>query len=395
MSHRFQILLARLMLSILLGFGTSVLPGDPLQAQDDADLTIVDGLRFQVVALEAALVYVGEGVTTETRDRFLWAIERASTQVPALLEAPPSPSEVFLLVSRDAFRQAVSQLTGLPVAALGTQTTAYQTSRGPRPGLYLDTASHVTDVDALWIVTHELTHLVLQDAFAGTADFPQWFDEGVAEYSAAQVVREHDPGYFSMRDFQARARVAAGARQGANPALTMLQTSTQWIVAHDRGAPVYDHAWLATNLALEVGGRGAVGGTLTPVRNGTGFAVAFQRAFGWSVEQLEATFDQWVAETLLTEFPPGFAANRTAAPANERILFMLTDGSPEEGLTWQFSGPGSCQARGTSRTDQLGVAAYQFFLLEAGQTQCAGTWQVELTGDRGSHGQLEFVFTLP
>jgi hypothetical protein len=337
-------------------------------------------------------VYFEPGINPAIRGRVLQVIAVASTEIPAVVgRSTPSEYPFYFLVDRSTMQRALRELAQLPPAEVPIWAVGYSHFRGPRPGFYFAAdALQIEPSGLLWDIGHELGHAMVDVLSQGNAP-PQWFEEGVAETLAAQVVGQRDPPYRARADFIAGTRLANAGRGGAVPPLTRLESNRQWVAATQTQG--HELLYAAARWAVErYAGEGGtpLGAVLARLGAGRPFTTVFEQAFGLPVNLVDVDLAEFAAGDLAQRYPAGLTVEPAAIPLGGQVQFVIAGARAGERVQLAFRGPGSCTGRGLIEVDRLGFGTYW---LSVRETECRGPWSAEAAGDQGSRGAIGFSFT--
>jgi hypothetical protein len=185
-----------------------------------------------------------------------------------------APVDIFVYASRDDFFGALG-----PGAREWTGAAAFPELRtvfmwlGAGSAAYLDTT-----------MTHEVTHVVFQDATANPFHEPaKWFNEGVAVWSERQSASGHE------------ASVQSAANAGALLAFDGIAES--FPIGAEAARLSYDEGATMVQMIVDTYGKDAIAAIAAAWRDGAGDAEALEAGTGVTAEQLyDAYFASFGAE---------------------------------------------------------------------------------------------------
>ncbi|MEA2641341.1 MAG: hypothetical protein QOF51_2735 [Chloroflexota bacterium] len=175
----------------------------------------LDGWDFNLVQFEGGRLYVQQPLDEDAARQMLASIRFADRVVPTTLNVGELDlMDYFVLGSRAAYERSGRELAGAPQSEVPIASIGYSFLGGKHPGTYYDPALLKGNDGLLtWAVAHEVAHQA-EHALSRRRPYPQWFDEGVADFVASQVVHEVAPDYLARREYVAEATLGAAARQG-------------------------------------------------------------------------------------------------------------------------------------------------------------------------------------
>jgi hypothetical protein len=363
-------------------------------AAQDAGVVSIEGWSFAVLPRGAATVYVGESIPTALGERLAAAVGTASIQAPTLLGYPPIPLAVYLLPDTESLQQVLSQFGAGSVTEISDQAAVSRVG-GVRPGLYADASVLRTEGEMSWVTAHEFTRRVLEAQRGEAPTLAYWFEKGVADAVASRVTYASEPALVTRRQLTADARIAAAGYADRLPTLSLLATRSAWTAAERTGMPVAESAWAEVETLLGERGLEAVRNLRDRLRPGVAFEEAFTQTFGQPVTQVDAHLRILARGPLAQAFPRGVSSRPWTGTTDPQRWLVFIGAQPGELVTWRFEGPDLCAGEGEPiEADPVGFSAYLFNDGLAARLDCAGFWQAEVRGDRGSTGDLTF-FVLP
>ena len=286
---------------------------------------------------------------------------------------------------------------GLRGPRLSRASIGYSYPGGRHPGTYYDPILLSAEEGLLtWAVAHEVAHQA-EHALSRRRAYPSWFDEGVADYVAGEVVRESHPDFYAQREFVASAVLGAAAQRGMTPQLTGIISNRQWVPAADQDPDLlYSAARLAVRQLVTRRGFNAITRTLVAVGNvpTIPFVRAFPEHFGQPVAQVDADLSE-LASSMASRFPPGISAAAQTVPANKLMQFVFVGLDPGDLVVWSLTGPGECGSVTPAQANSVGVSALAFQVERESQSACVGPWIVNAYSEGGAEGSFTFLLAAP
>jgi hypothetical protein len=349
----------------------------------------IRGWSFIHIEHEGQDVYYQPTTKPERLQRALLGIGRAQSEAPKALGVPDIHVDYFLFPRRSDLVRALSKLAGVPIGYITTSEDAVAFTNPVQPVTFLHGAAFDQEARGTWVVAHELTHH-LQARLANNANYPIWFNEGIAEYVGSQVARQFYPDYYGLLSFAITGVMANAGRQGALPSLVPLQTDRQWVTANraDRYGILYPKSWLTVDWLVSQRDASVLSRTLTQVGERRPFLDAFSDVMSLPLGELDLAFQNYVNETLAARYPPGVTLFRSSAPIDGRIIFVLSL-QPREQARIQFQN-GACRGIRTVKADAMGFVLSSFTQSAA---RCTGNYTATMTGSMGTSGSAQFTLT--
>jgi hypothetical protein len=366
-------------------------PPDPSAYETIADFER-DGWTWSRTLPPVLSVHLHPTVGTTQQTRILQAVATAGLRVPAVFGGAEAPVHVYVLPDRQSLGLALGE-AGLAASDWQPGVYAWTITGGQSPGIYLDASAFSYQGGAVWAVAHELTHLLVRRAVGGIGRLPTWFDEGLAEYLAAQVVEASEPRYAALRRFTNEGRWTAASQHGLIPGLDELATPSGWRLQTSYGVPVYETAQLAVAQLLADGRASQLPTLFNQIAAGQSFAESV-RATWSSTEELAAlsTLGPSLPSRAGVAYPPGLSSDRQSLRGDEFAAFVWVGATPGERITWLAEGPGGCGGVAvTTSADAVGFDHYVFTVDPTGYASCAGSWRMTARTASGATASLDFT----
>jgi hypothetical protein len=268
------------------------------------------------------------------------ALERALEAVPRITGLPPftTPIEAYVLESDEAFREALVARANVPIGLVAEGIGGYAIERnGVMLIFFVGDGMQRPDGDdfaidrfdrAVFAFAHELAHLAVREA-TQRRQVPQWLNEGYAQWTAYQVLREAAPETADVFDAADRAVVSSAIHSGIGPLpWASLVTRSRFSTAGTEGWVdlAYGQSTLFVDWLVEQYGRAALAHFLVLLGEGISPTPAFSQTFG-PFARVEASFR--VSLDQLTQGMPRGARWLTPLGARTALL-AIVGGVPRE-----------------------------------------------------------------
>lgn len=272
------------------------------------------GLDWRSARIAAATVHWYGGAEAQARHFGSVSADAAAAAETLLGHDLAGPIDIFVYDSRDDFFGALG-----PGAREWTGAATFPALRtifmwlGGGSSSYLETT-----------MTHEVTHVVFQDATANPFHDPaKWFNEGLAVWSEQQSASRHEAAVRSAADASA---------------LLAFDGITESFPIGDQAARLaYDEGATMVQMVIGIYGRGAIAAIAAAWRDGAGDAEALQAGTGVTADQLyDAYFHSFgVAAPTAIEPAPILPSNvdrppQPGAPAVESSAPSASSQQPAE-----------------------------------------------------------------
>ena len=287
--------------------------GDKVTLSDEKTLLYDDdrpGLDWHSAQIGAATVHWYGGAEAQARHFGSVSADAAAAAEALLGHDLAGPIDIFVYDSHDDFFGALGpgarEWTG--AATFPELRTIFMWLQGGSSS-YLETT-----------MTHEVTHVVFQDATANAFHQPaKWFNEGLAVWSEQQSASGHEGGVRSAAD--------AGG-------LLAFDGITESFPIGDQAARLaYDEGATMVAMIIDTYGRRAIAAIAAAWRDGAGDAEALEAGTGVKADQLYDTYFASfgvAAPTAVEPAPilpsnvdkppqPGAPAGESAAPAASSV----------------------------------------------------------------------------
>ena len=259
------------------------------------------GLDWQTARIGAATVHWYGGAEGQARHFGTISADAAAAAEALLGHDLAGPIDIFVYDSRDDFFGALG-----PGAREWTGAATFPELRtifmwlGSGSGAFLETT-----------MTHEVTHVVFQDATANPFHEPaKWFNEGLAVWSEEQTASGHGG--------------AVGSAAGSGDLLAFEGISDSFPIGDQAARLAYDEGTTMVDMIIKAYGRDAIAAIAAAWRDGAGDDEALEAGTGVPVDELyDAYFASFgVAAPTAIEPAPILPSNvdkppQPAAPAGE------------------------------------------------------------------------------
>jgi hypothetical protein len=225
------------------------------------------GLDWRSARIGAATVHWYGGAEAQARHFGSISAEAAAAAEDLLGHDLAGPIDIFVYDSHDDFFGALGpgarEWTG--AATFPAQRTIFMWLGGGSSG-YLETT-----------MTHEVTHVVFQDATANPFHEPaKWFNEGLAVWSEQQSASAHEGAVRSAAD--------------GGGLLAFDGISESFPIGDQAARLAYDEGATMVAMIIDAYGRRAIAAIATAWRAGAGDAEALEAGTGVKVDQLYDTY---------------------------------------------------------------------------------------------------------
>jgi len=287
--------------------------GDKVTLSDEKTLLYDDdrpGLDWHSAQIGAATVHWYGGAEAQARHFGSVSADAAAAAEALLGHDLAGPIDIFVYDSHDDFFGALGpgarEWTG--AATFPELRTIFMWLQGGSSS-YLETT-----------MTHEVTHVVFQDATANAFHQPaKWFNEGLAVWSEQQSASGHEGGVRSAAD--ARGMLAFDGITESFP------------IGDQAARLAYDEGATMVAMIIDTYGRRAIAAIAAAWRDGAGDAEALEAGTGVKADQLYDTYFASfgvAAPTAVEPAPilpsnvdkppqPGAPARESAAPAASSV----------------------------------------------------------------------------
>jgi hypothetical protein len=268
--------------------------------------TIAYGERTQSgrpTSVDPAPLYVGPGVRAIQAEWVRNAMAVAWQDVPTKLGLPLPDEDVAVRLFADRHEISIhlERLLNTPPLVQAPACLA----RISLHVIWCDASTFYSPEGAIAMIAHELTHHVTYAALDGQARLPSWYDEGLAEYVAIQVLVEHLQRVAA--EDQAREGLEAGWQWSWDESLVADELRLgRHLILDQRWAAgnlEYARAVLAIRWLVERYGMDAVVGVVRETRRTGSFASAFVDSFGLTTIGFEQQYEADVRTRLLAQSP--------------------------------------------------------------------------------------------
>ena len=249
-----------------IGYRWRATTGDVVSLSPERTLLYDDdrpGLNWSTARIGAATVHWYGGAETQARHFGSISAEAAAAAETLLGHDLAGPIDIFVYDSRNDFFGALGhgarEWTG--AATFPALRTIFMWLGGGS-GAFLETT-----------MTHEVTHVVFQDATANPFHEPaKWFNEGLAVWSEEQSASGHEG--------------AVRSAAGAGALLAFDGISESFPIRLQPARLAYDEGATMVAMIIDTYGQGAIADIAAAWRDGAGDAEALEAGTGVTVDQL-------------------------------------------------------------------------------------------------------------
>jgi hypothetical protein len=197
--------------------------------------------------------------------------------------------DIYLAGNRSLLQQ-VAQATGNDI---GFEDGFYR-SGGTRPGIYMRADFFGSGIRA--ILTHEYTHLLLQEA-VGDQALPAWLNEGVARNSEYRLgLEDATPNAVRIHLYRDADMAKEAALSASLPSLTTLESQADWNAQTDQAliSLQYAEAYMAVRFMTETYGSEAPVDAARAVGRGSPLLAAILEVTGTQYRDFRERFEEWL-----------------------------------------------------------------------------------------------------
>jgi hypothetical protein len=165
---------------------------------------------------------------------------------------------------------------------------------GERPGIYMRTDFFRAEIQT--ILTHEYTHLVLDEA-AGGPLLPTWLNEGIAEYVETELGLLGERPDIARRSLYVSAELTrSAAASGSILPLTSLESRSSWNAQRDERLIrlQYAEAHMSVRFLAEEHGPNAPIAVAKGIAGGMGLEDALRKVTNLSYQEFQDSFFAWL-----------------------------------------------------------------------------------------------------
>ncbi|MBI5649300.1 MAG: hypothetical protein HZC40_02455 [Chloroflexi bacterium] len=147
-------------------------------------------------------------------------------------------------------------------------------------------------------ITHEYTHRIIEQIAGINSQINyKWFDEGLAEYAGLQALAQQSAGEAQAKRQEQIDLVARAQKTNALIRFRELTTEDQFRKMIERDWRLaYAQSSVAVDYLIAQFGIAQIKNVLGVIRTGSGFPDAFQKVYGFTVDEFEKRFFEHIAK---------------------------------------------------------------------------------------------------
>ena len=229
---------------------------------------------------------VPAATAVELQAHLAWVVDRLAEDLGVQSNQIP---DIYLTGNQNLLQQ-VAVATGDDI---GFEDGYYRGS-GTRPGIYMRTNLFRSSVQS--ILTHEYTHLVLQEVASGRS-LPSWLNEGLARHTEYGLGLEGvRPNAVKLVLYRSADSAKAAAISGTLPSLLSLESQIDWNAQSDddRINLQYSEAYMAIRYMAETHGSSAPIDVVRAMGRGSVLAAGILEVTGQQYRDFRDSFLEWL-----------------------------------------------------------------------------------------------------